>query len=313
MKRRSRLPDFIIGGTEKAGTTSVFDWLAAHPDVGTSLRKETDFFREQFTGDLALDARRYAACFDPRAAEAQVLMEASPGYLGEARLVAPRMAELVPAVRMLFILRDPVVRFQSSYAFHYGRLNLPRDLGLADYLRRCLAFDRGEASPAELGLDEWFLKVLRFGCYAELIGVYLAELPDAQIKVMFFEDLRQDPRAFMRELSAFLAIDPAYWTDFRFRASNATFAGRNEWLHRIALRTNMALEPLLRRAPVVKRSMLQVYKAVNQSTAGHGPLPAEVRDQLDAYYRPTLQQLPRLLGRELPEAWLRRDAGRIAA
>jgi hypothetical protein len=313
MKRRSRLPDFIIGGTEKAGTTSVFDWLATHPDVGASLRKETDFFRQQFTGDLALDARRYAACFDPRVTQAQVLMEASPGYLGEARLVAPRMAELVPTVRLLFILRDPVVRFQSSYAFHRGRLNLPRDLAMADYLQRCLAFDRGEATADELGLDAWFLKVLRFGCYAEFIDVYRAELPEAEIKVMFFEDLRDDPQEFMRDLSAFLQIDAGHWSGFRFRASNTTFSGRNEWLHRLALRTNTALEPLLRRAPLVKRSVLQVYKVVNQSSAGHAPMPRDVRDQLEAYYRPSLQWLRRQLGRELPAAWLRRDAGKIAA
>lgn len=313
MKRRSRLPDFIIGGTEKAGTTSVFDWLATHPDVGASLRKETDFFRQQFTGDLALDARRYAACFDPRVTQAQVLMEASPGYLGEARLVAPRMAELVPTVRLLFILRDPVVRFQSSYAFHRGRLNLPRDLSMADYLQRCLAFDRGEATADALGLDAWFLKVLRFGCYAEFIDVYRAELPEADIKVMFFEDLRDDPHVFMREVSAFLRIDAGHWSGFRFRASNTTFAGRNEWLHRLALRTNTALEPLLRRAPLVKRSVLQFYKVVNQSSAGHAPMPPDVRDQLDAYYRPSLQWLRRQLGRDLPAAWQRRDAGRIAA
>lgn len=313
MNRRSRLPDFIIGGTEKAGTTSVFDWLATHPAVGTSSHKETDFFREHFTGDLALDARRYAACFDPRTSRAQVLMEASPGYLGEARVVAPRMAELVPNVRLLFILRDPVVRFQSSYEFHRGRLNLPREMSLADYLERCLAFDRGQASAQQLGLDEWYLKVLRFGCYAELIDVYRAALPAAEIQLMFFEDLREDPRGFMTELSAFLRIDAGHWSAFRFRPSNATFAGRNEWLHRLALRTNAALEPLLRRTPLVKRSVLSVYKAVNQSTAGHGPLSAEVRSQLEDYYRPSLQALRRQLARDLPEAWLRRHAGRMAA
>lgn len=313
MIRRSRLPDFIIGGTEKAGTTSVFDWLNTHPDVGASLRKETDFFREKFTGDLALDARRYAAMFDPRRANAQVLMEASPGYLGEARLVAPRMADLVPRVKLLFILRDPVVRFQSSYQFHRGRLNLPRELSLSEYLNRCLAFERGESGPAQLGLDEWYLKVLRFGCYVEFIDVYCEELPEADIKVMFFEELREDPRAFMLELSEFLGIDSRFWNDFRFRASNTTFSGRTEWLHRLALRANSAFEPVLRKAPLVKHSLLRVYKAVNQSEAGHGPMSPQVRDELEAYYRPSLVALQRRLARDLPPSWLPRLSGRIAA
>src|SRR5512142_1676251 len=54
-ERRTRLPDFIVGGTEKAGTTSVFDWLSLHPQVAASSRKETDFFRSGFTGDLEAD------------------------------------------------------------------------------------------------------------------------------------------------------------------------------------------------------------------------------------------------------------------
>ena len=90
-----RLANFVIGGTEKAGTTSVFDWLSAHPQVCASSRKETDFFRDGFTGDPVADARRYAGFFESCGGNKPVLMEASPGYLGEAAVVAPRLRALV--------------------------------------------------------------------------------------------------------------------------------------------------------------------------------------------------------------------------
>ena len=106
----SRLANFVIGGTEKSGTTSVFDYLSAHPQVCASSIKETDFFRHGYTGDLAADARRYASYFEHCDSRSLVRLEASPGYLGEAATVAPRLRALVPEAKVLFILRDPVER-----------------------------------------------------------------------------------------------------------------------------------------------------------------------------------------------------------
>ena len=299
----ARLANFIIGGTEKAGTTSVFDNLGAHPQVCASSRKETDFFRHDCSGDPVADARRYATFFERCAPGLPVVMEASPGYLGEAATVAPRLRALVPGVKLLFILRDPVQRFYSSYQFHRARLNLPQELGFEDYLQRCLDFDRGALTAHEAGLDEWYLKVLRFGCYAECLELYRLQLPAANLKVMFFESLQQDERAFMIELSGFLGIDRAFWADYQFRRSNVTFSGRNHALHRLAMRVNALAEPLLRRYPGVKRSLLRAYKSVNEEREGYDPMSAAAREQLVDYYGPSARALQRQLGTALPDSW----------
>jgi hypothetical protein len=307
-----RLPDFVIGGTEKAGTTSVFDWLCSHPDVGASSRKETDFFRERFVGDPRVDAERYSAYFAQANPDARVWMEASPGYLGEAATVAPRMRGLVPRAKLLFILRDPIDRLYSSYHFHRGKLNLPQQLGFDDYVRRCLAYDRGE-SPQAIGLEEWYLKVLRFGCYADFLSVFRANFAHDRIKVMFFESLRADEHGFMRELSDFLDIDPEHWRDFEFRRSNVTFSARLRGLHVLAMRTNALAEPLMRRYPVVKQSLVRVYKALNQEREGYDPMPAATRKLLNDYYAPSMRRLEQQLDCEVPAAWFRSDEGRAAA
>jgi hypothetical protein len=298
-----RVANFVIGGTEKAGTTSVFDWLSAHPHVCASSRKETDFFREGFTGDLAADARTYAGFFAHCDRNLPVLMEASPGYLGEAATVAPRMRLLAPDAKVLFILRDPIDRLYSSYHFHRGKLNLPPSVTFDDYVARCMAFDRRGTAPRELGLDEWYLKALRFGCYSELIATYQSQLPAGNIKVMFFEKLRQDPRAFMVELSAFLAIDAGFWTDFVFRRSNVTFYGRNKTLHRLAMRMNAVAEPLMRRYPALKRSLVHAYKTVNQQREGYDPMSPAARKLLTEFYRPDIRTLQQQLDSTLPETW----------
>lgn len=311
--RAPRLPDLVIGGTEKAGTTSVFDWLSGHPEVGASLRKETDFFREQYTGDGAVDAQRYAAFFEHVDPRTKVLMEASPGYLGEAALVAPRMRSLLPGAKLLFILRDPIDRLHSSYHFHRGKLNLPQDLTFDEYVRRCLAYDRGTRTPASLGLEEWYLKVLRYGCYADGLARFRAHFPAERIKVEFFEALRADERQFMRGLSEFLAIDATHWDRFDFRPSNVTFSARLRGLHRLAMRTNALAEPIMRRYPGVKQSLVRAYKALNQEREGYDPMPPATRDTLIDYYAPSLRRLEQQLDRPLPEAWGRAAQGRAAA
>jgi hypothetical protein len=311
--RAVRLPNFIIGGTEKAGTTSIFNWLSAHPEVGASSRKETDFFRESWSGDLDADAALYSTYFGHVDASAKVIAEASPGYLGEAALVAPRIRALLPDVRLLFVLRDPIERLHSSYHFHRGRLNLPQELSFDEYVRCCLAYERGTHTPVELGLDEWYLKVLRFGRYAERLGHFLAHLPVQNVKVGFFETLREDERAFVTDLSGFLGIVPDFWRDFPFRRSNVTFSARNHGLHRLAMRTNALAEPLMRRYPAVKQSLVRVYKVINQEREGYDAMSPDTQALLAEYYAPSVRALRALVPTPLPAAWRHLERGRAAA
>jgi hypothetical protein len=289
--------NFIIAGTEKAGTTSVFSYLAGHPQVAASRRKETDFFR-RVSGDVA----DYASQF-PDAAGRPVVMEASPGYLGEAEVVVPRMRALIPGARLLFILRDPVERFQSSYHFHRGRLDLPQDLSLGEYLDACLAHAQGHGCPPGVGIDAWFLKVLEFGCYALHLRRYYQAFPREQVKVAFYDELCADPRGFMEDLSGFLGIDATFWRSAAFQRVNATFSGRSRSLHRLAVLANDRLEPLLRPRPRLKVAVVGLYKRLNRAREGYDGMADRERARLEAFYGPHNGDLQTLLGRPLPSAW----------
>lgn len=298
------LPNFLIAGTEKAGTTSVFVYLSQHPQVCASLRKETDFFRDEFTGNPEVDRRLYMRHFRPSRSGQQVVMEASPGYLGEAEIVAPRIQALLPAAQFLFILRDPVERLYSAYNFYISRLTIPPDLSFSDFVEKSLAFERDGTSPQALGVGEWYLRTLSFGRYAERLAEYFARFPRANIKVMFFESLTRDEIGFMTELSGFLGIDQDFWQEFEFRKSNVTFAGRHRFLHRIALRVNDWAEPFLRQRPDLKHSLVGVYKSLNQAADMRTGVPDAVRQQLVDYYSDSVTKLGTLLGEPVPESWL---------
>lgn len=293
---------FIIAGTEKAGTTSVFSYLAEHPAVCASERKETDFFRQPgIDGSLSLDdyEQRFAHC----AGRKPIRMEASPAYLGEAQTVAPRMASALPDAQLLFILRNPVERLHSSYHFHVGRLNIDESVSFRAYVDKCLAYDSGAAGAAELGLDPWYLNVLRYGRYSDFLKVYLSSFPAANIRVMFFEHLRDNPRDFMRELSDFLGIDASYWNNFEFRRENVTFSAGNKLLHRLALDINNRAEPYLRRMPRLKNGLSALYKRLNQAGEGYSPMADDIRRGLQDYYASSNGALSELLGRSVPSSW----------
>lgn len=288
------LANFIIAGTEKAGTTSVYTYLAQHPQVVASRRKETDFFRQEFT-----DAQSYARHFPETAAD--VIMEASPGYLGDAETVVPRMRALVPDVKLLFILRNPVDRFQSSFHFHRGRLDLPESLSFHDYLRSCIDYSRGIRPASDI--DTWYLKVLQFGCYARYLRRYFDAFPRDRIRVAFYEDLQADPGAFMVSLSEFLEIDTGYWTTADFAPVNVTFSGRSKLVHRAAVVVNERLEPWLRPRPQLKSVVVSLYKRVNRARHGYAAMNEADRGTLEAFYAPWNTDLGKLLEIDLPEGW----------
>lgn len=298
-----RVANFIIGGTEKAGTTSVFMYLGDHPQVCGSSSKETDFFRQELSGDPSLDRLSYAKYFPHCHVLIPVVMEASPGYLGEAASVVPRISSLLPDVKLLFILRDPIERLYSSYNFHVGKLNISEDIQFRDYVEKCLAYDRKQAAAIDLGLDEWYLKVMKFGCYADYLAPYFAAFPRGNIKVMFFEQLRDDVAGFMCELSEFLGIDATIWKRYEFRKANVTFSGGNKLIHKVAIYINSKTEPFLRRRPRLKRFLVDSYKKMNQAREGYDPMLDLVRKELNDYYHPSNNALRNLLGKELPESW----------
>ncbi|HSQ38521.1 MAG TPA: sulfotransferase, partial [Anaerolineales bacterium] len=131
-----------MAGTEKSGTTSVYQYLGAHPDVAPSGRKETDYFRSPSPHSQSA----YEALF-PGAEPGMLRMEASPGYLAESHLAAPAIASLIPDAKLLFILRDPIDRLLSSFEFHKSRFFIPEDLSFDAYIDLCARFERGEIGP----------------------------------------------------------------------------------------------------------------------------------------------------------------------
>jgi hypothetical protein len=180
------LPNFVVIGAMKAGTTSLFHYLEAHPQVYMPAVKETDFFVEELNWRRGIDW--YRRQFRGADSEAIAVGEASPAYTKYPLYsgVPERMAKHIPNARLIYLVRDPIERIRS----HYEHCVL---VGI-------------ESAPIDVAVfrDPRYLDCSRYGLQ---ISRYLRHFPSERILIVRSEDLRADREETVRSIFRFLEVD----------------------------------------------------------------------------------------------------------
>ncbi len=176
------LPDFLIIGAQKAGSTSVYNQLRQHPQVFLPDKKEIGYFSRKF--HYGLDY--YQEYFAP-AKEGQIKGEATPDYLHFPNM-AERIHETLPNVKIIAILREPIARAYSAFCMQLRKGAEPRDTTFLDAVNK---------SP----------EYLDFGRYANLLTPYYERFDKSQILICWFETFKDQPQEFYDTLCDFLGID----------------------------------------------------------------------------------------------------------
>jgi len=156
-----RLPNLVVVGVSKAGTTSMFHYLGQHPDIGTSDVKELRYFTPVRYGEPLTSLDSYTVHFR-HCVDETYAMEATPGYFYGGRDLAHTLRATCPGVHAVVILRSPEERCWSWYGFVKSRLRIPKQMGFTDYLDRC--FELHEAGVDHLVQNQPFWGV-GGGCY----------------------------------------------------------------------------------------------------------------------------------------------------
>lgn len=287
---------FIIGGTEKAGTTSIFQYFCSHTDVIPSSKKETDFFRLSQCSPERLDLEKYCQFFKNNSTDAPYLMEASPGYLVDSKYSAPAIRHHLPNARLLFILRDPIERLCSSYQFHKSRFYFPDQLTIERYVELCFQYEQGDLTPEQAGIKEWFLRVLNAGRYHQHLADFYLMFPANQIMVVTFDELKTNPGMLLQRICQFLEIPADIFEHQQFEKSNVTFEGKHRGIHRLGLYINKQLESVFIKKPEIKRTLLKIYKKLNGKQPERVVIATDAIRRLSAYYRDDLNSLLTLPG-----------------
>jgi hypothetical protein len=295
-----RLPNLVVIGVSKAGTTSLFEYLGRHRDVGLSDLKELRYFTPLRYGEplepLSTYTQHFRHCMDERYA-----VEATPGYFYGGRPLAHAMRETCRSPKVVLSLREPADRCWSWFRFVKSRMRIPRDLTFDDYLDRCEQLHTDAADGAVENQPYWGLGG---SCYAEWLDDWVDELGD-DLHVVFFDDLVSDPGAVMDELFDWLGLDPRQARTAGLEATNRTEQYRSRTAQRVAVSLNRRGERFFRRHPRLKHGLRSGYYALNKAEPWETMSTAN-RERLDRFYRPynvrLADQLARL-GLEVPTAW----------
>jgi hypothetical protein len=289
------MPNFLIIGSQSAGTTSVYNYLKQHPQMYVSPIKETHFFvhdgqnlellRHLTPGITSLAA--YQALFQD-VSEHKAIGEASPLYLVDPHAAA-RIRHYLPEAKLIAILRDPAERAYTAYWMRVrdGRENRSFEQAIDEEMR---------------GLDVALRGYVRWGFYATHLKTYLALFDRAQLAICLFDDLRADPAEFMRELFRFLEVDDAFTPDTSVRY-NASGSSRSKLLQPLFRKS--ALTRILRRVlpqPLSRRaaSFQERWRGRELSKP---PMPPALRRRLVAEYRSDVLELQDMIKRDL-SPWL---------
>lgn len=215
------LPDFVILGGQRCGTSSLYKYLGRHPEIAPSLRKEIEYF----TVDYGKGENWYRAHFPLRMrrmlhramGRRLFTFEATPDYLFDPR--APeRLRKLLPGARLVVLLREPVERAFSHY-HHMARLGL-EDLGFAEAIA---AEDDRLAGQLEQMQNDPLSRVLPFrrhsyfarGLYADQLERWFEQFPREQFLILRSSDFFRDPRAVLEQILEFIGAEP--WAPAEFR------------------------------------------------------------------------------------------------
>jgi hypothetical protein len=294
------LPNLVIAGVGKAGTTSLHWYLSQHPDICASPVKEIGYFRGLVDGDGSLPPiEEYRAHFDGCGAE-RFRLEASPQYFHGGPPLIGAMREVLGSPKIVVMLRDPVDRLWSQYRFMRSRLaELPAGMTFEGYVDRCLEVRRrGEPLTAENRL----FRAVAGGFYAEHLDPWV-EMFGSDFRLVFFELLAATPQREFASLCRWLGVDPDP-SQISFTVENRTVPVRSRRLQRLALAVNT--ERFLRNRRRLKAPLRRIYYAVNRRPSADR-MPAETERVLRAEFAPgnraLAEKVARLGYRDLP-AWL---------
>ncbi|HEX6994399.1 MAG TPA: sulfotransferase domain-containing protein [Gammaproteobacteria bacterium] len=262
------LPDFIVLGAARSGSTWIFKNLEKHPQVFVPRQKEIHFFNRHYDRGLA-----YYESFFENAPPGAKIGEVSPEYLHDAEVAAPRIKAHLPNAKLIACLRNPVDRLYSKYWNARGRFAHRKDL------------------PFERKLQEQ-PGLLKEGCYIDHLSTYLRHFDREQMLILLYDDLKADPRRFLSSIYSFIGVDPSFvppLVDHRINAAaTQPLTVKHRWLFWGA--------KVLRRLDL--HSPARWIERRNSGVIP--PMPPSIRRHLtDTYYRDKNRELEALIGRDL--------------
>jgi len=319
----------VIGGTTKAATTSLYYYLADHPDICPATRKETRFFIDEdypVQPDSTIGWATEPDKFDQtyfKDSPGRYRLEATPDYLYSTQ-TPQRLKEMLPGARVIFLLRDPITRMVSWYKYARQRADIPEAMSFSEYVEKQLNHEffeeakehrirlkeQGKSSEKDMSFitipPAYFFCALEHGKYADYLQKYFDVLGSDNVKVYCYEDLCADPQQLLIDLCEFASLPADFYKDYDFKVFNRSREMKSAKLNKVYDSLRATIRRRTHNLPIHKglRQLRlwtdPIYYRLNGKDMEKVEIPLDLRKKMDSYYRADIERLEDLLGRTLP-------------
>jgi len=291
-------PNIIIAGVPKTGTSSLFDWLVAHPDVSGSSIKETFYLMDQdnplikpklnyYTHGL----EGYQTYFKHCPNKSRFIVEGTTHYLYQ-KTALEVLAGFPEQPHIIVMLRKPSARIYSSYQFTQNNLGrLDRHITFTQLI------DIIQNQPLETlkkschPVSAYVLKNdIKYSCYIDYLDQWLTKFPKNKIHVFLLEDIKKDNQQFIKTVAQSIGLDSEFYNDYQFDAKNQSFFVKNYLIHKTAQQI-ASLIPTGGIKKTIKKTYLSLMKAEKPASTGISEADKQTLATLDDYFRPFNQRL----------------------
>ncbi len=296
------LPNFLIVGAQKAGTTALYHYLDQHPQIYMSSEKEPGFFdfegeKPDFCGpgdqdlynSVTTDLESYSKLFQGASQEIAI-GEATTWYL-YSKKAPQRIRHHLPDIKLIVVLRNPIHRAYSSF------LHAVRDD------RETLKNFTQALQAEEKRINnnwEYLWRYQDMGFYSVQIKRYFEIFEPSQIKVYLYEDLNDNPRQILQDIFRFLGVDENYIPEV-FTRLNISGKRKSKFIEALLDESNPIkkfLKPIL---PVRFRKIIANHLRTKNFVKDKCPI--EAQKYLLEVFREDILILQDLIGRDLSK-WL---------
>ena len=300
------MPNFLILGAAKSGTTALYSYLRQHPDVYMPSVKEPRFFAfegeelafngpqghgARFNQETITDLETYEALFNDVKHE-KAIGEASPAYLSSAEKAASRIHHYIPNAKLIAILRQPAERAYSAFlhTVRSGRetnLNFEVVLGLEEKRLQ----------------DNWgaIWQHKHLGFYYDQLRPYYRLFPKEQLKIYLYEDLQNDATGLIQDIFSFLDVDHTFTPDVTNRV-NVSGIPRSRWLRQFLISSNNPLKNSVKQL-FPEKFRRRTIKKLKDANLMRPEISQEIKYRLTLNYKNDILKLQDLIERDL-SGWI---------
>ena len=275
MKDKKTMPNFLVIGVKKAGTTWLYNLLKSHRCIYVpKFRKEVHFFDWNYSKGVGW----YQSFFPKKRLKecTKAIGEATPGYIFDNR-ARERIQKHMPNDKFIITLRNPVDRLVSAYTYYRQRGGK----------NTFITFSRRNDKPYKMGL------------YSAQLREWFKDFNREQFLILIFEECISDPDTTKKRIAKFLEVDVNDFAIDKKKKRNPTFKVQNKWLYLIFVRFAALLRKVRLDYFIYIFKQTGILEFFKDDSASVESISTEKRSELKMDYIQSINELEMMLNRDL--------------